>query len=303
MHEPVVVVTGASTGIGKATALHLDTLGFRVFAGVRREEDGEALAREASDRLRPMFIDVTDGVSITTAVDAVTQAVADSRLAGIVNNAGIAVAGPFECVPLDDFRKQFEVNLLGHIAMTQAFLPLLRESEGRIVFVGSIGGRFPQPFMAPYCASKAAIESITDILRIELRPWNISVSVVEPGSVATPIWDKGSSLATAMAERASPEIRQLYGAAIRTMEKIAQRESGKGMAPHRVAVAIAHALVAPRPRTRYVVGRDAKAMVWLKRLLPDRVRDAVIARYANLPRTAADTAGPVAAPDRAKEPV
>src|SRR5437016_946720 len=142
MHEPVVVVTGASTGIGKATALHLDALGFRVFAGVRRDENGAALTREASERLRAIFIDVTDGVSITTAVDAVRQAVADSRLAGIVNNAGIAVAGPAEFLPVEDFRYQLEVNFIGQVAMTQAFLPLLRESEGRVVFVGSVAGRF-----------------------------------------------------------------------------------------------------------------------------------------------------------------
>ena len=285
MNEPAVLVTGASTGIGRATALRLDTLGFRVFAGVRREQDGDDLRKAASRRLQPIHLDVTEKATIDAAAQTIAVAVADSRLAGIVNNAGVAVAGPVEFLPLDDFRKQLEINLIGQVAVTQAFLPLLREGKGRVVFVSSVAGRFSQPFMSPYCASKAGLESVADALRLELKPWKIDVSIVEPGSIATPIWNKGSAMADDMLARVSPKIREYYGTAIHLLHAVSKREAQAGISPEKVAAVIEHALTADRPKIRYVVGRDAKMMLLAKRLLTDRARDALILRVGKLPRT------------------
>src|SRR3954471_14417569 len=168
-----VVITGASTGIGATCAAHLSSLGFRVFAGVRKPEDAER-AREAGHE--PLTIDVTDPESIRSAV----EQVGDAPLSGLVNNAGIAVAGPLEFIPIDEFRRQLDVNVVGQVAVTQAFLPALRRSRGRVVFVGSIAGRSALPFLGAYAASKFAVEAVTDALRVELRPWGIDVAVVEP---------------------------------------------------------------------------------------------------------------------------
>ena len=288
MNEPAVVVTGASTGIGRAAALHLDSLGLRVFAGVRKDSDGESLSAAASKRLVPLRLDITDPSFISIAAEVVTREVRDSRLLGVVNNAGIAVAGPLEFVPLDDFRRQLEVNVTGQLAVTQAFIPLLRESRGRVVFVSSVAGKFSQPFAGPYCASKHALEALADALRVEMRPWSIDVSLIEPGAVATPIWDKGLEMADAMMESLPRRIHELYGTAIEVAKTLSRREAENGVPPQQVALAIAEALTAPRPKTRYVVGRDAKMMLLARRILSDRLRDALIFRVSGLPKTEAD---------------
>jgi len=293
LNEPAVVVTGASTGIGRATALHLDNLGYRVFAGVRRDEDGGALRKVASSRLLPIHLDVTDSNSIINASRVVSDRVADSRLLGLVNNAGVAILGPIEFVPLDDWRQQLEVNLLGQIAVTQAFLPLLRESRGRIVFVSSIGGRVSSPFLGPYCASKAGIESVADGLRVELAPWNIDVALIEPGAIATSIWGKSFTQIAEMLSDGSPRVRELYGAAIAQVNEYSARLAERGIAPEKVAGAIARALTAARPRTRYLVGPDARLQALAKKVSPDRVRDAVILRIVKLPRSAKDVGRPI----------
>ena len=290
MDDTAVVVTGASTGIGRATALHLDSIGLRVFAGVRRDEDGEALQREASSRLTPIRLDVTDADDIERAVRLVGVAVRDSRLAGIVNNAGIAVSGPVEFVPLDQWRQQFEINLFGVVAMVQAFTPLLRESMGRIVTTGSLGGRLAQPMVAPYCASKHALEALSDALRLELRPWGIRVALVQPGAVKTPIWNKGLEAGGELLRNAPPELRQLYGAAVQVATRMAVHENETGVEPIEVARAIEHALLSPRPRTRYPVGRQARLLIPLSRWLPDRLKDELLLRVSGLPRTADATA-------------
>jgi NAD(P)-dependent dehydrogenase (short-subunit alcohol dehydrogenase family) len=292
MDGTAVVVTGASTGIGKATALHLDSLGLRVFAGVRRDEDGETLRRDASSRLTPIRLDVTNPEHVAAAARQVGEAVQDSRLAGIVNNAGIAVAGPVEFVPLDQWRTQLEINVLGVVSMVQAFTPLLRESRGRIVTVGSLGGRLAQPIAAPYCASKHALEAISDALRLELRPWGISVSLIQPGAVKTPIWDKGLRAGEELLRSAPAEVRSLYGAAVDIATKMAIHENETGVEPIQVARAIEHALLSSRPRTRYPVGRQAKLLIPLSRLLPDRLKDELLLRVSGLPRTADATDGP-----------
>lgn len=268
-----VVITGASTGIGEACALRLAKLGFRVFAGVRKAEDGEKLRSAASDRLVPVHLDVTDSASIRSAAGAVTRTLGDTPLAGLVNNAGIAVAAPIEFLPLDALRRQLEVNVVGQVAVTQAFLPLLRQARGRIVNMGSVSGRIASPFVGAYSASKFALEALTDSLRVELRPWGIKVSIVEPGVIKTPIWQKSLSAAERLVADIPQEAHILYGPATNAMQAGITRLDG--LPPDRVADVVAHALTARRPKARYVVGRDARLGIALT-YLPTRLRDRLI---------------------------
>jgi NAD(P)-dependent dehydrogenase (short-subunit alcohol dehydrogenase family) len=281
-----VVITGASTGIGEACALRFDKLGLRVFAGVRKEADGERLQQQTSDRLSPVFLDVTDEMSIGSAAETVGAAVGDAGLAGLVNNAGITVPGPLEFLPIEDLRLQIEVNLIGQIAVTQAFLPLLRQGKGRIVNMGSVGGRMATPFIGAYCASKFALEGATDSLRQELRPWGISVSIVEPGSIATPIWEKGVAAADKLDEKLPQRAHDLYDTAVAAMRRVVDKRTGAGIPPDEVAKAVAHALTAKRPKTRYLVGLDARLPAIFAKILPDRVRDGLVARAMGLPSKA-----------------
>jgi NAD(P)-dependent dehydrogenase (short-subunit alcohol dehydrogenase family) len=277
-----VVITGASTGIGRTSALHLDGLGFRVFAGVRKEPDGEPLQRESSGRITPLRIDVTDAATITSAAGTVANMVDGAGLAGLVNNAGIVLAGPLEFLPLDKIRQQFEVNVFGLLAVTQAFLPLLRKARGRIVNMGSISGRVSNPFIAPYSASKFALESFTDALRVELMPWGISVSIIEPGNIATPIWKKSIAASDDLLSGLPPAAQDLYRPMFTAVRQAAER-SGKDAIPAIVvARAVAHALMAKRPKTRYLIGRDARIRLILRKLLPDRVMDRITMRYLGL---------------------
>lgn len=278
-----VLVTGASTGIGEACALYLDKLGFRVFAGVRRDADGEALRKKGSDRIAPVYIDVTDGASIAGARAVIESAAGGRGLQGLINNAGIVVAGPLEFLPLDEFRKQLEVNVVGQLAVTQAFLPLLRKARGRIINIGSISGRSATPFNGAYAASKFALEAMTDALRVELLPWGISVSIIEPGSVATPIWEKSREAAGEIARRMPAEARELYALAYDAMRAAAARIAQAGIPAAEVAKVVAHALMAEKPRTRYLVGKDAKRQAVLTRLLPDRLHDRLVIKYLGLP--------------------
>jgi NAD(P)-dependent dehydrogenase (short-subunit alcohol dehydrogenase family) len=282
LHTGTAVVTGASTGIGRACALHLDRLGFQVFAGVRQETDGKALKEEASDRLVPILIDVTDAASIASAVDMVTPVVAGAGLCGLVNNAGILIPGPLEFTPIAEIRKQLEVNVIGHIAVTQAFLPLLREGHGRIVNIGSINGRVAAPFIGAYCAAKFAIEALTDALRMELRPWDISIAIVEPGSTATPMWDKAFATSKAIQGDLPQWARDLYAPAIAAMGEAADKMRQAAISPEAVARAVAHALTARRPKTRYLVGRDARILAALAQVLPDRALDNLLTRQMGL---------------------
>lgn len=276
------LITGASTGIGRATALRMDTEGWRVFAAVRREEDAAALREAGSERLVPVMLDVTDAGQIAAVVERVAGEVGETGLDGLVNNAGIAVLGPLETIPVDDFRKQIEVNLTAQVAVTQAFLPLVRKAAGRIVFVSSIGGRMALPFGAPYHASKFGIEAVADCLRQELRPWKIDVAVIEPGSIDTPIWERGERIADEVSGRAHDSQEELYGKTIERFRAAVKRTAERGIPPEKVAKSIAHALTAGRPRTRYVVGTDARGQAIARRLLPDRAFDALVARIMRL---------------------
>jgi NAD(P)-dependent dehydrogenase (short-subunit alcohol dehydrogenase family) len=277
--RPAVLVTGASKGIGEACVLLLAAQGYRVFAGVRREQDGEALQRAGGASITPVLLDVTDPAQIAAAAALVRNASAGG-LYGLVNNAGIAVAGPLEFLPPEELRRQLDVNVVGQIAVTQAFLPLLRAARtagadrraGRIIFMSSTSGRSSLPFIGPYAASKFALEAAADALRVELRPFGVRVVLVEPGVIMTPIWETSVARAREAIEHMPPEAHRYYG---RTMTAVLDRISGsmRGLPPGRVAAVVAGALAAGRPRSRYVVGMDARARIALDALLPTRVRD------------------------------
>ncbi len=271
-----VLVTGSSTGIGRATALRLDAAGFTVFAGVRSAPDGEALASAASARLTPLLIDVTNPTQIADAADTVAERVGDAGLAGLVNNAGIAAAAPLEFVPIDALRHQLEVNVIGQVAVTQSVLPLVRLARGRIINVTSIGGLIAGPMLGPYHASKFALEAITHTLRTELGGWGIEVIAIEPGQIATPIWSTASSLADEMTKTMPPEALELYGRGIAGARKVAAKAAVNGLAPDEVAKVIEKALTAVRPRTRYSVGTDARLGATIVARLPDRLRDRLL---------------------------
>jgi len=276
-----VLISGASTGIGRACAEHLDSLGFTVFAGVRKQSDADSLLGAGSGRTRPLMLDVTDSASIAAAMRTVDEA-SPAGLVGLVNNAGISVGGPLEFVPIDDWRRQLEVNFLGQVALTQAALPALREARGRIVNMTSIGGRLASPFLGPYNASKYALEAVTDALRLELRQFGIEVAAIEPGAVATPIWEKGRASAEQATTNMPAEALQLYGAGVAAISKFIALGERTGIAPLEVARVVEHALTASRPKPRYVVGRDAKMRLFLTRLLPTRAMDRLVGRAMGL---------------------
>lgn len=281
---PAVLVTGASKGIGAACTLRLARDGFRVYAGVRREADGLALLRDAGDSVVPVRLDVTNADQIAETVARIADETGERGLQALVNNAGVALAGPLEFLPLDELQRQLDINVIGQIAVTQACLPLLRRSRasamadhraGRIVFMSSISGRSALPFIGAYAASKFALEAAADALRVELRPHGIAVSIIEPGVIATPIWETAIRDGERNIERMSPQVEQYYGPALNTLRSRAQRGMS-GLPPERVADAVAHALTAKRPRIRYVVGKDAWVRMVLERVVPGRVRDWVI---------------------------
>ncbi len=276
---PSALVTGASTGIGRATTLRLDAAGWRVFAGVRRDADADSLREEGSERLAPLILDVTDAGQIDAAAERIAGETGAAGLDGLVNNAGIGIPGPLETMPMEDIRRQVEVNMFGHIAVTRAVLPAIREASGRIVFISSIGGRIAFPMNGPYHVAKFGIEAAGDVFRQELRPWGISVSIVEPGSIATPIWDRSDTEIEGVLERA-PRTNELYAKQVAALRRISGKLGKRGIPPERVAAAIEHALSADRPRARYLVGADAKVQARAKILIPTRVFDWVVARAA-----------------------
>lgn len=263
-----VLVTGASSGIGHACSVRLAEAGWRVFGGVRTDGDASALEERG---IEPVRLDVTDREQIASAAESVGRS-----LDGLVDNAGIAIAAPLELVPLDELRHQLEVNVVGQVAVTQAFLPALRRARGRVVLMGSIGGRSALPFLGPYAASKHALEAVADALRVELRPFGIAVSIVEPASIATAIWQKGAARAAELEAGSDAEVAALYAPRVASFRRVALSR-GPGADPVEVAKAVEHALTASRPKARYLVGRDAHLRAWIERL-PTRIRDRVLAK-------------------------
>ncbi|HMD04542.1 MAG TPA: SDR family NAD(P)-dependent oxidoreductase, partial [Candidatus Binatus sp.] len=233
--------------------------------------------KAASPRLSPVIIDVTDARTITEAAAQVEQALSDVPLVGLVNNAGIGIGGPVEFLEPSELRRQLEVNLVGPVAVTQAFMPMLRRSRGRIVFISSIGGKVATPLLGPYCASKFALEGLCDSMRAELKPFGISVSIVEPGGVKTAMVDKARSAADDALRSLPPDGVRYYGSQIEMLRGLIDSQEEAAVTADVVVKVVEHALTASRPRTRYLVGRDAKLMALFHWLLPDRAFDGLLA--------------------------
>ncbi len=277
-----VFITGTSTGIGRTTALQLDASGWRVFAGVRREQDGESLRAESSPRLTPVLVDVTDAAAVAQAAKNVKDALGDEPLGGLVNNAGIGLGGPLEFVETDELRRQFEVNVFGPIEVIRTFLPFLQRPGGRVVNVSSVAGRMTTPLIGPYCASKYALEALSDALRIELRGAGIQVALVEPGFIATPMLDKAHrDIGTGIEGLPAPGLDR-YEVPLRKQDERFEQFGRRASPPEAVARAIERALTRPRARTRTSVGVDAKLSLFLNRIPPDRARDALLGRLVGL---------------------
>lgn len=271
-----VLVTGTSSGIGQATAMRLARSGWRVFAGVRRGEDGDRLA-DAVPGIEPVIIDVSDESAVESALRFVRTRTGGT-LDGLVNNAGVAVGGPIEGLELDEWRRQFDVNVFGQVAVTRAALPMLRTAAGRVVFVSSNSGIVSTPLLAPYCASKHALEAVGFALREEVRPQGVAVSMVLPGAIATSIWDKADTTVERLEHELPAEIRQRYAEAIERTKRTITAQALAGIPADEVAVTIEKALTVRRPRTRYYVGMDARSTVPLVRFLPSAALARVMRR-------------------------
>jgi NAD(P)-dependent dehydrogenase (short-subunit alcohol dehydrogenase family) len=270
-----VVVTGASSGIGRATALALDRAGFRVFAGVRTREAAESLRREASSRLAALRLDVTDADEVAAAAEEVRSAAGpEPELAALVSNAGIVSAvGPLEFIGTEAVRRQLEVNLIGHLTVVKAFLPLLRMSRGRIVVIGSGNGRMPLPLLGPYDAAEHALEAVCDVLRAELRPWRIRVSLIEPSLTRTALWEKGERATIKPDDMEPPDVRDIYARMIEKGWGLMRRMYRRSAAPpERIAAAVLKVLKSRRPKARYAVGPFSRLFRFFP-LLPKRVLD------------------------------
>jgi NAD(P)-dependent dehydrogenase (short-subunit alcohol dehydrogenase family) len=282
--KPAVVVTGVSSGIGRATAQVLGARGFRVFGSVRSAGDAAALTASLGEAFTPLIFDVTDAAAVGAAAQAVGRALGGTRLAGLVNNAGIAVPGPLELLPLEDFRRQLEVNLVGPLAVTQAFLPLLGADRarsgapGRIVNVSSVAGKLAAPFLGAYAAAKHGLEGMSESLRRELAIHGIDVVIVAPGAVATPIWEKGER------EDASRAAGSVYGNALARFRSYALKTGKAGFPPERIGAVVHEALTAARPKVRYAVVPGRLRNWTLPMLLPRRLVDRAIARGLGLSR-------------------
>lgn len=277
-----VVVTGVSTGIGLAAAKVLAAKGFRVFGSVRKAADGERVAAEVGAGFTPLVFDVTDEAGVAAGARAVEAALGGQTLAGLVNNAGIAVAGPLLHLPVEEFRTQLEVNLTGVVISTQAFAPLLGarsptvKDPGRVVNISSVGGKTANPFMAPYCVSKFGLEALSESLRRELLPFGVDVVVVAPGAVATPIWDKADETDT------SRYANTIYAPALDRLRAYMLQLGRSGLPPERIGEAIHTALTTPNPKVRYTVSPDMMQVIMSEYVLPKRVLDRIVGKRLGL---------------------
>jgi NAD(P)-dependent dehydrogenase (short-subunit alcohol dehydrogenase family) len=260
----------------------LDDLGFRVFATVRNTQDAYSLRAEGSETLTPVLLDVTDDAGINALIDEISQVVGEAGLWGLVNNAGVGFAAPLEFAPLDKMRWLFEVNVFAPVALCQAFLPLLRNAQGRIVNVSSTASLFVAPFHGPYSAAKCSLNGITDALRLELRPFGVHVANILCGSVRTPIWEKGGELAEQIAGRYPPQMQALYGPAFQTLGSFFGKMGGYGVSPESAAKTIARALTANRPKNTYFVGPDARLFNIGDKLVHGRLREWLLMRAIGL---------------------
>jgi NAD(P)-dependent dehydrogenase (short-subunit alcohol dehydrogenase family) len=271
----LIVVTGASTGIGAATARELAQRGFHVLAGVRRDIDADALRAE---RIEPHLLDITTEADVAAIARRVTDDPEHRQLRALVNNAGIAVNAPVEALPMTEWRRQFEVNLFGHIAMTQALLPALLDNSGTVVNISSVGGRVAMATYGAYAGSKFALEAVSDALRREVAGFGVTVIVVEPGAVTTEMAGRGVATAEALAAAMTADQHQRYDALTDAITTQARTFARDGVSAAHAAKVIADAITTTNPRTRYTVGRDAAVIVRLARLVPDRFLDQILRR-------------------------
>jgi NAD(P)-dependent dehydrogenase (short-subunit alcohol dehydrogenase family) len=275
---PSVLVTGAGRGIGKSIVEHLATRGWDVIAGVRNERDAATVTALSPQRVSSVILDVTDARHIAALQESLPE-----RLDAIVNNAGIVVSGPMETVTPDDWRKQLEINVIGQLAVTQAALPRLRRSRGRVVFISSVNGRLSMPLIGAYCASKFALEAAADALRMELRPWHIGVAIVEPAQTDTDMWRTADDVVEETEAALTPEQRDLYTKHVAGMKKTIPVSQRLAVPTEKVSAVVEEALTARRPHARYVVGVGPKLQVALMTNLPSWARDRVLRRVSGQP--------------------
>ena len=275
---PSVLVTGAGRGIGRSIVEHLAGVGWDVIAGVRSESDAAAVTALAPQRISPVILDVTDAGQIAALDDSLPP-----RLDAIVNNAGVVVSGPMEAVTPDDWRKQLDINVIGQLAVTQAVLPRLRESRGRVVFISSVNGRLSMPLVGAYAASKFALEAAADALRMELRPWRIDVSVVEPAQTDTDMWRTADAMVEQTVEALTPAHRELYAKHITGFRKTIPLQQKLAVPAEKVSAVVEEALTARKPRARYVVGLGPKLQVALLTNLPASWRERILRRVSGQP--------------------
>ena len=276
----IAVVTGASSGIGLAATQELARRGFYVLAGVRKQRDADRLA---SENVEPVIVDITDEAQVAALAERVAQDPQGRPLGALVNNAGVALNAPVEAIPLAEWRRHFDVNFFGHVALTQALIPaLMGDGDGRLVNVSSIGGRVAFPTYGAYAAAKFALEGFSDALRREVGRIGVKVIVIEPGNITTPIWGKGMATMDELAATMTTEQHARYDDLIAAMRKQAEQLKGSGIQPLDAAKVIATAIESRRPRTRYLVGRDAKLGAVVSGLLSDRAFDRFVARNLGL---------------------
>jgi NAD(P)-dependent dehydrogenase (short-subunit alcohol dehydrogenase family) len=279
-----VLITGASTGIGAACAIRLAAAGMHVYAGVREDAAGAALRAQNAALITPLHLDVTDAESIAAAVATLEAQLGDAGLNGLVNNAGIAIGGPLEVLPMHEIRRQFDVNVFGALAVTQAFLPQLRRARGRIVNMGSIAGRIALPFLGPYCMSKSALRAMTHALRLEVDAWGIDVALVEPGAIATPIWKKSNAAADVMQATLQNDTLAHYSRHLEGIRRVIAKAEEQAISADAVARAVEHALTAAHPKTEYLVGNDARIRAAINAVLPQFLQDRLHRWFLKFPR-------------------
>lgn len=280
-----ILITGASTGIGRAIALDLASRGDQVIGTVRKQEDADALLAatpEGSLAIRSLILDVTDGTSVLRAAAELEEQLQGQGLHGLVNNAGVAIAAPLEYIPIEDFQLQMEINLTGLLRTTQAFLPLVKRERGRVINISSIAGRLAFPLAGPYHSSKHALEGLSDVMRLEFRRYGVEVVVIQPGAIRTPIWDTAAKKASEIGEKLSRQARKDYGKLLHQVGKASAKAGEEGEDAQLCADVVRTALNAPRPRTRYIVGRNAKIGMFLRRILSDRRMDKIVGKGLDL---------------------
>ena len=279
-----VLITGASTGIGAACAIRLAAAGMHVYAGVREDAAGAALRAQNAALITPLRLDVTDADSIAATVATLDAQLGAAGLNGLVNNAGIAIGGPLEVLPMHEIRRQFDVNVFGALAVTQAFLPQLRRARGRIVNMGSIAGRIALPFLGPYCMSKSALRAMTHALRLEVDACGIDVALVEPGAIATPIWKKSNAAADVMQATLQNDTLAHYSRHLEGIRRVIAKAEEQAISADAVARAVEHALTAAHPKTEYLVGNDARMRAAINAVLPQFLQDRLHRWFLKFPR-------------------